>query len=445
MYRRSRRLSGFAAIVAVVVGACGSSSTPSPAPASAAAQQTAATASPTAATLPTSAPDATSEPVTEPTPSTGPTSTPTPTATPKPTLAPTVKPAATGPTSAVGWTAPRALIDSAGCQDVTAAVDQAGRYHLAATCGDGIRIYDSTGSSSWSTRVFVHPAGRAELAPQVAIVGNVEYVAYYRIAPDGGCGSLGTDIGVYFRSRTLPNGAWSVATKVGAVADELQSLAASGSTIFMTVKNDQALYFVSRAGSSVHRTLIPNAGGWSSVAVGSDGRARVAYVGATGLRIGVYTGTSLSSSRIGGSTDRDWAPKLMLDAADKPHVVWTRSPAPGGCAGPGPEPDDGTYYATDASGSWVKHRITTATGPTTFDMDAATGRVYTVVGTDSGLRSYTRASNGSWSGVLVAATTASTWADSPVVRFNRATGALFVAFMFNPASGPSHIYVVSKP
>ena len=443
MHRRYRALPAFTAIIALVVGACGSSSAPSVQPASPVAAATTPTAAPasTGAILPTAIPDpiAASTPTPEPTP----TPTPTPISTPTPTPKPTPKPVAVAPTSAAGWTTPRALPDSAGCRDLTAAVDQAGRYHLAATCGDSIRTYASTGASTWTTRVFVHPTDRAELAPQIAIAGNIEYVAYYRIAPDGGCGSLGTDIGVYFRSRTLPNGAWSVATRIGAVADTLQSLGASGSTIYLIVQNGTKLYYETRTGASFHRYAIPSASNRGSLAVGSDGRARIVYETGTGLRLGVYTGSSLSSSKVGGSTGRDWAPRLVLDAADKAHVVWTRSPAPGGCAGPGPESDDGTYYGTDSSGSWVKHRITTGTGLTTFDMDTATGRAYTVVATTAGLRCYTGAPNGTWTGVKVLSTTG--WADSPVVRVNHLSGAVFIAYLNSAASGATRIYTFTKP
>ena len=437
MHRRHPGTSIVLAIVAIAVGACGSAAAPTQAPSVAAAPPS-TVPSATQAIVPTAVPDPIAQ--VTPTPTTRPAPNPTPT--PHPAPKPTPKPASTAPVSAAGWTAARALVDSVGCLDVTAAVDSTGGYQLAATCGDSIRTYASTAASSWSTRVFVHPVHRAELGPQIAIAGHIEYVAYYRIAPDAGCGSLGTDVGVYFRSRTLPNGAWSVATKIGAVADELQSMAVSGSTILLTVSNGNDLYFETRTGSSVHRYLIPGAGGRSSVAAGSDGRARVAYESATGLRIGTYTGSSLTSSKIGGSTQRDWAPKLVLDSADKPHVVWTRSPAPGGCVTPGPNPDDGTYYGTSAGGSWVDHRITTATGEATFDMNATNGRAYVAVTTGSGLRCYTRASDGAWSGVQVV--TAKDGTDSAVVRVNEVTGALFIAFV-NYAGGKARIYTVSRP
>jgi hypothetical protein len=282
-----------------------------------------------------------------------------------------------------------------------------------------------------------------ELAPQVAIAGNVEYVAYYRIAPDGGCGTLGPDIGVYFRSRTLPNGAWSVATQVGSVADTLQSFGASGSTLYLIVENGGELYYETRSGASFHRYLIPGGTERGSLAVGSDGRARIVYETTAGLRFGTFTGSSLSSSWVGGSTSRDWAPKLSLDGTDKPHLVWTRSPKPGGCVEPGPNPDDGTYYGTDASGSWVKHRITTGTGVSAFTMDATTERLYTVLATGKGIRLYTGTSTSAWSGIKVLST--SGWSDGPVVRVNQVSGAIFIAYVNSTDSGASRIYAFSKP
>lgn len=446
MFRRSRGLPASAAIIALVVGACGSSATPSVLPASPIAAIATPSAAPSGAPgssatiAPTAVPDPTeaaATPTPEPTPT--PTSTPTPAPTPKPSP----KPVAIAPVSATGWTAPRALPSSTDCRDVAAAVDQAGRYQLTATCGDSIRTWASTGASTWSTRVFVHPAGRSELGPQVAITGNVEYVAYYRIAPDGGCGSLGTDVGVYFRSRTLPNGAWSLATKIGSVADTLQSLGVSGSTVYLIAENGDKLYYETRTGASFHRYLVPGGSERGSLAIGSDGRARVVYETATGLRFGTYTGSTLSSSKISGSTDRDWAPKLALDGADKPHLVWTRSPRPGGCAGPGPDPDDGTYYGTDTSGSWVKHRITTGTGATAFDMDDATGRLYTLLTTGSGIRCYTGTPAGSWTGTKVLSSGG--WVESSVVRVNHVSGAVFIAYVGDTDSGASRLYTFSKP
>jgi hypothetical protein len=352
-------------------------------------------------------------------------------------------PVAGSPTSASGWSTPHALPSSSDCQALTAAVDQAGRYQLAASCSDSIRTWASTGASTWSTRVFVHPTDRMELSPQVAIAGNVEYVAYYRLAPDGGCGSLGIDIGVYFRSRALPNGAWSAATKIGSVADTLVSLAVSGSTMYLIVANDTKLYYETRAGASFHRFLIPGATERGSLAVGSDGRARIVYDTGTGLRFGTYTGSSLSSSRISGSTDRDWAPQLALDGHDKPHLVWVRSPKPGGCAGPGPNPDDGTYYGTDASGSWVKHRITPGLGLASFAMDATTGRLYTLLATGHGLRCYTATSAAAWTGAKILSTNG--WVESAMVRLNQVTGAVFIAYVDSRDNGASRIYAFSKP
>ena len=183
--------------------------------------------------------------------------------------------------------------------------------------------------------------------------------------------------------------------------------------------------------------------GRGALAVGSDGRARIVYETETGLRFGTYTGSSLSSSKVSGSTDRDWAPKLALDGADKPHLVWTRSPKPGGCAGPGPNPDDGTYYGTDASGSWVKHRITPGTGTGAFAMDATTGRLYALVTTNGGIRCYTGTSTNAWSGVQVVST--SGWADESAVSVNRVTGAVFIAYVNYTDSGDTQIYTLSKP
>ena len=226
------------------------------------------------------------------------------------------------------------------------------------------------------------------------------------------------------------------------MADTLQSLGVSGSTIHLIVANGDKLYYETRSGASFHRYLIPGAIERGSLAVGSDGRARVVYETAAGLRFGIYTGSSLSSSKVGGSTSRDWAPKLALDGADKPHLVWTRSPAPGGCVEPGPESDDGTYYGTDASGSWVKHRITTGTGATAFSIDGTTGRLYTLLTIGNGIRCYTGTSTATWTGLKVLST--SGWVESSVVRVNHVSGAVFIAYVDSRDGGGTRIYTLSR-
>jgi hypothetical protein len=131
--------------------------------------------------------------------------------------------------------------------------------------------------------------------------------------------------------------------------------------------------------------------------VGDDGEARVAY--ATGDRL-VYArvkGDELVRRTI-ASVDRTIAvaPVLVLGAGNAASLLWTQDrEAGGGCAGPGPGPRDGTYFATNAGGNWATERISRSVGPTSMTLDPATGRVHVIL-SDDGLRYLTRKADGSW-------------------------------------------------
>ena len=413
---RQRRLPCLIAAAALVVAGCGSTPGPS----------VSIGASP--ASTPTEA--ATPAPTTS-LPTTGGGTTPLPTATSEPTSTPTPQPTPTATATPVplvpaGWTTPRTFTSPDPCGDLAAAVDSAGRYHIAAACGGSIRYYFAASQvGPWTWRVFSHASNRRELGPQVAFDGDRVYVAYTRIGPEGGCNAA-QDFGVYFRSRILPNGAWSAATKIGAVADDLQSFQIANGTIEATVYGaDGNIYFESRAGSVVHRTKIAHAVGATSLRVGADGRVRIAYQVEKGLRIATVTGSTLSSTSITGTTNRDWAPLLGLGASDAPFVVWTRALMPG-CATEGPKPLDGTYFATRTSGVWASRRITKDAGEASLQVDAATGRAFVVVSGDKRLRLYVRSAGGTWT---TSTLTTSRWPGSPAICIDPAHGTLVVAYV----------------
>ena len=332
---------------------------------------------------------------------------------------------------------------------MTAGIDVDSRLHVAAGCGGNIVYSVSDGRGAWSSRVFAHPANRLDLDPQIAFQGNVVYLAYTRISPDGGCGSLGPDIGVFYR-RSQPDGSWSAPTRIGEAAEALESFRVSGGTIHAITRGTEAgRYYETVDGTSSHRYPIPGAFASVSLRIGTDGRARIAYQTVDGLRYATFTGSGLSSSAIGGSREDDWAPALVLDRSNHAHVVWTRSPSPGGCAGPGPSPDDGTYYATNASGTWESGRITTHQGGTSLQVDEITGQVHVLVGA-AGLRYYTKLPGGAWRGTKVSSVSVL----AAVIRLDPATGTLLAVYI-KPResglgqawtlSGSGRIYAVTRP
>jgi len=294
---------------------------------------------------------------------------------------------------AAAWTTPKRVDLAVGCVSAAGGIDSSGRTHVAAECDGRIRYSVAGANGSWSTTVFIPPANRLEQAPAIAFLGNAVYVAYTRVAPQDGCGNGYSDLGVYYRKRVLPSGTWSAPTRIGSVDDGLSGFRAAGSTLYATVVNgtNGHSYYETRTGSTFHRYLISGATGPAALRIGSDGKARVAYRTNAGIRYGVFSGGTLASKLIGGSIPEDYDPVLVLDAANNAHVLWTHSPyADPGCALRDVIPHDGTYYATNLSGSWKAGRITHRFGLAALAINNATHRVHVLVADGTGLRYYTK-------------------------------------------------------
>ena len=308
----------------------------------------------------------------------------------------------------------------------------------------GIRYYVSIDGRAWDATAFAHPARRADVDPQIAFWGAVVYVAYTRIAfEEGGCGDDGIrDVGVYVRSRTQPGGTWSAPRLIGRPGDSLGSFRVDGQTLHATVWNDKTgrMSYETVNGSSLHRYRMPDA---FDLRVGSDGRARIVYQAGDEIRSAVFGDSRFSAVRIAGTNRRDLPGALALDADDAVHVVWTRVPVPpyggGGCAADEPTPkDQGTYYATNASGSWKVQRITKDIGETSLQVDQRTGRVHVLVNATV-LRYYTSQGDRKW----VDSTVTSMPVSTPLLRLDPATGRLLIVFLGSPDG--TRIYAMTKP
>jgi hypothetical protein len=298
------------------------------------------------------------------------------------------------------WTKAVRIGNSNGCGPASVGIDTAGRYHLAATCSTGIRYFVSPGEVTWMMTDFLAPTDRLDVDPKLAFEGSTVYLAYTRLNP-ASCGPGGDD-GVYYRTRILPDGAWSGPIRLGPVGDGLQAFREDGGTIFATVKgSDGHVYYETLRGSDTHRYVISGALE-TALRVGNDGAVRVAYAAAGGIRLGRFTGSGFSTTAIAGSKPEDSAPVLALDAQDAAHVLWNRYPYSVGCEGPDAPPDVGTYYATNASGTWKLQRITSVLGSSSLQVDGVTGRVHVLVANAAVIRYYTKAPNGYWTTTTLA-------------------------------------------
>jgi hypothetical protein len=361
--------------------------------------------------------------------------------------APSALPSPTAtPSSPLVWSKPRIVEGLDDCTSVVAAIDDSGTNHLAATCGSQggeIHYSASTDGRTWTTTTFKPPTNRLEQDPQLAFDGNKLYLAYTRLAPeDGGCGADGlADVGVYYRVRTMPNGDWSAPTRLGAVADHLQSFRVSGAIhAIVTNETDGKTSYERLSGSMFSGYPIVDAAGSVSLRIGDDGKPRIAYEGSNGIEYGVFAKRGFSTDTIAG-TAGGWDPVLALAPGNAAYVLWNRSYHAAGCAEPGPDPADGTYFATNASGRWVSSRLTTLVGGASLALDPATGDIHALVSDFQRLVYYRKAADGAWTH----STIGNAGSSSPVIRENPKTGALLVAYVSNPTETHFSVQVLTKP
>jgi hypothetical protein len=345
-----------------------------------------------------------------------------PSAPPSPTADPSGTPPGGGVT---GWSAPQRIIGGE-CVLPNSTIDENGTAHVATACKGSIHYAHSDGGR-WSVAKLDHPTDRIDQGPQLAFDGDVLYLAWTRIkVTDGGCGDSGLrDVGIYVRHRQLPEGAWSAAERIGSPTDGLQNLRVAGGTIHMTISdrsNGRVYYETARAGN-VARYSVPGAVGGTSLRIGADGVARIAYEASSNLQFGVFGGSGFSHSGIPGSKN-GWGPSMVLDAQNHAHVLWTRSYHGEGCADAGPDPDEGMYYGTDASGSWTFRRISASVADGSLTLDPASGRVHVAISTERGIRYLTKLGSGGWHQIRV---TQEGW--SPVIRFSSTDGRVLIAYV----------------
>jgi hypothetical protein len=368
--------------------------------------------------------------------------------------APTKPPAAV----VASWTKAALVGSSPECGPPAIGIDSAGSYHVAASCSVAgaafgsedahVRYFTALADGKWSTTDLPAPADRWEFDPKLAFHGTTAYLAYSRVLQDGGCGGGHPDVGVYYRTRTLPDGAWSAPASVGAVGDALYAFREDGGTIFATVHgSDMHIYFETLRGSDFHRYLISDAlldsdAPQAAMRVAADGTARIAYAAAGGIRFGRFTGSGFSTSTIPGSKPDDFAPLLVLDANDHAHVLWTRYPH-GGCSGTEPPNDAGLYYATNASGPWKAERFTTSDGYASLQVDDANGQVDILMASGDALRYYTKLRSGSWTNtVLSSPGTAMNFGNAALAR-DPARGTMLAVWKGYSETSPG-IYFATK-
>jgi hypothetical protein len=326
---------------------------------------------------------ASSEPV-APTParSSAPTPAPTLIATqPSPSVSPW--PQATANAEPIAWSDPLRVADATCHGRVATAIDDLGRHHIAAACDGGIRyLLWYPGAIDLQEDRRSPPAGRVEGTPQLALDGRDVLMAYSRQDQgEGACGDDGLeDLGVYVRIRSDDTGSWSEARRIGEVGDRLQSFRAVDGALHATVAASDGRVFYDVTSDERVRVRIPDAVE-TSLRVGDDGRARIAYSTGSAIYFARVDGPELTTTRIAAS-DSSYLrhPALVLAPGDAPTIAWMESTdSGGGCAGPDPGVSDGTYLATRTDGSWDLARVSKVIGVTSLTLGPSPGRWHAIV------------------------------------------------------------------
>ena len=295
-------------------------------------------------------------------------------------------------------------------------------------CDGGIRYLTSLNGTTWDETPFVPAIDRIETEPQIAVDGDTIYVAYSLLAPlEGGCGDSGLrDLGVYVRSRSRQqqDAAWSDPVRIGREGDRLQGFRAVDGVFHLTVTADdgQSIFYQSQSSRGSTRIAIPDATG-SSLRVGDDGHARIAYATGHAIEYARVDGDGLTVRTV-AATDKTFlkSPSLVLGGGDRAYVIWTQTTDPGGgCAGPDPGPLDGTYVAIQNGTAWKTERITKAQGQTSLTLDPAAGGVDAIV--DGRDLTHFSSTDEGWKSEIVLG---SKGIGTPVLRRDPATGALVV-------------------
>jgi hypothetical protein len=375
--------------------------------------------------------------------------TPTPTSNPAPMPPPSHTPPkaqAAKPT----WSQPHRIFTGAWCASYVAVIDGSSRYHVAAECGQRIRYATSSNGTTWKTATFKNPLHRLDVDPQIAVDGRTLYLAFTRLRPtDGACGDDGlVDVGVFYRTRTLPSGNWSAPVQIGKAGDHLQSLRVFNGVIHETVITNEEqgpVFYASQRGATHRRVLIKGAQ-QTSLRIGDDGRARVAFTTEHSVKLAtIGSGGRVSTHTVFAATDvYTRSPVLVLGADDTAYLAWTATTSSGGGCADGGEvsPRQGTWFATNAGGRWERKRLTPDVTYASLAADVASGQVHVLYADHRGHRFVTRAADGTWSGSRLAATLDM---QGLILRYDPATGRfLVVGSLWRAGDSTEEVYALVR-
>jgi hypothetical protein len=172
--------------------------------------------------------------------------------------------------------------------------------------------------------------------------------------------------------------------------------------------------------------------------IGDDGKARIAFSGTDGIRLGVINGTKLVSSTIPG-TERGLFPSLVLAPGNVSYLVWIRTDPEGGCVSGELQPQDGTFFSTNASGKWVTTRLSKELVATSLAVDPTSGDVQVLLSDYSGLVLYQKPAAGQWTHHTLLKSDA--W--GAALRRDPTTGHELIAMVASAGESPAFVQVMT--
>ena len=256
--------------------------------------------------------------------------------------------------AATGWTSPALIMSGHDLQQVAMGVDASGAIHVVGLDGRGI-FYRTNRTGAWSTvRLADTPQ---HFAAAFDAAGNT-WVAW-----GGGWGGHG--LSMLTDAGGGPNDGWPTTPQTlaaGHVHAEAMAVHDGHVHIVFTGSADHLRYLSDASGSWVDTVVFGGDVGAASIAVGSDDRARIAFVGydihgelAVARETGSAAHPTFTFSPIPGTLDQpgheDSDPLIALDAHERIHVAWTQHT---GCIeGCGPLPSDGIHLSSLVNGQWT--------------------------------------------------------------------------------------------
>jgi hypothetical protein len=363
--------------------------------------------------------------------------------TPEPAAAPTPRP------RLATWSTTPNRIFKGGCDSPVVTVDAATNFHVASICEGRIRYATSPDGRSWKSSTLPAPADGYEQGLQLAVDGATLYLAYTHLRPvdQDTCGGRAIQedaVGVFYRTRELPDGRWSAPTRIGHDSDHLQSLRVVDGVIHETFWADDstgAVFYASLKGSTFRAIRIPGAEA-TSLRIGDDGRPRIAYTTAHSLGYAVATGSDrLATTVVFSAEDVIMeSPVLVLGGGDHAFVSWAAVPGGEGCDGPSPS-HEGTWFATDVDGKWTIKRLSKDVGSASLALDVESGRLHATYNDLRGIRYVTRAPDGAWTGSRLDVT--SDFSGTVLRRDPRTGLLLLVGPLYSDDEGMDGIYAVT--